>query len=753
MVKQKLDKFFSEQWIFSLLSVFLVIYLAFFLYNHFVSNVFISSIQAIGGLFFLLFGFGIGATLVLQWILKRKFDFWEFISLALLSGLTIAPLLLIFEFSLLKRVYDWYPIANLVVSWMIIAIILFFKKTSLPKFPLVKTKELQKNPFLWIWVFGVAFTLIQTLMYPVLPDLDPYKWLFKYTYQFSGQVLDLTERPLFGAFVFMVTRIMGISILQFFKYVLPFFYLLALFPAWLVARGLAEKKTQWMFLLFIFVSPVAILYAQTAMPQASLILLSYFLVFFLIYAFEKSDDFFFYAAGFAAVSSFLYHQAGSILFASWLFIFLISKSRLILKDKKSLAFITLLLITNLQRLKPYYNFVFDWIGTILRRMFIPGNFNPFYPAYYTNVDRNDMGWGSINGVVKFYAFHTGPILAGVLVSFSVIFVLNSKFRIYVIGKIKSSPALWTSLILFLVFFTIAEILPRFPNVALLPDRAWIFAGIFSFVFLYLTLKFYGKVLNKFFIVFILLFSVGISGALYINYLKRYLITPGQFESAQWIKENLPENRLLISYGHKGLLPVYAESDLARISPELYCGNNLQLLLHALNDLSGNESRLNWIQNNYLPSLKEISVAIDNSFDKYNKIEESVNFDGDLTKSAGATLDALSDKASNLKSLLNTKTNKYILPSLSSLQVPKGPVLIENVYNQEKIPPGALDSRPLYIYYAKENSLNPYYSRPYDMKTWGMEPCPDNKFLFDLYPDKFRRIYSTNKDEVIIWKIL
>ena len=32
---------------------------------------------------------------------------------------------------------------------------------------------------------------------------------------------------------------------------------------------------------------------------------------------------------------------------------------------------------------------------------------------------------------------------------------------------------------FLAFFAIAEILPRFPGIAMLPDRAWIFTGIFQ----------------------------------------------------------------------------------------------------------------------------------------------------------------------------------------------------------------------------------------------------------------------------------
>ena len=176
MIK-RLHHFFLSQKPFSTLSVFFVVYLGALFTSQFTNNLITESLQIAGGLFFLILGVGISITLILQWILKRKFDLWEFVSLSLLESLLIPPLILILEFSLFKSVNYWYPLANSLILWLISGILLFFGKTCLPALP---NKLSLRNPFIIVLFSGIIFTSILVFSFQALPDLDPYKWLFKY---------------------------------------------------------------------------------------------------------------------------------------------------------------------------------------------------------------------------------------------------------------------------------------------------------------------------------------------------------------------------------------------------------------------------------------------------------------------------------------------------------------------------------------------------------------------------------------------
>ena len=297
--------FFVSQKYFSVFSLFFVVYLNAFFLNRFWDSPLSALLQLVGGMFFLVFGTGISLTLILQWLFKRKFDIWEFVSLSLIAGLLLPPFILNLEFSFLKNVYSWYPLANSITLWCIAGMLLFFDKTSAPS---LSSKELPiKHPLAITLFFGVILILVQVLSFQPLPDLDPYKWLFKYTYQFTNHQLDYSERPLFGSFIYIATTLTGIGIFSFFKYILPFFFLSVLAPVWMIARTFEEKSKQWLFLLFAFTSPVILLYAGTAMPQVPFITIAYFFVLSLLYSKVKQDDFFLYTAGASIFLAFFYH--------------------------------------------------------------------------------------------------------------------------------------------------------------------------------------------------------------------------------------------------------------------------------------------------------------------------------------------------------------------------------------------------------------------------------------------------------------
>jgi hypothetical protein len=744
-----LRRFFASQKYFFAISVLFTLYLGVFFLNHFWSNSLIASLQLIGGLFFLVFGIGTSLTLILQYLLKRKFDIWEFISLSLLGSLLIPPLLLTIEFSLLNTVNSWCPLANSIVLWGIMGILLFLNKTSVPSLSLNKLSI--KHPLAITFFFGIILILIQVRSFQTLPDLDPYKWLFKYTYQFANHLLDTSERPLFGAYIYIATTFMGIGIFDFFKYVLPFLSLLTLFPVWMIAKTFEEKNKQWLFLLFIFTSPNILLYATTAMPQATLISITYFFTLFLIYATLKQDNFFLYTAGLSMFLAFFYHQAAIIIFLAWVIPVVLAKRKKLLVDRKTIFLILLLLLSNLSRFQAMLDFMTHWAENILPSFLSLNHFNLLYPAQYSNIDNHAVGWSSLSGVLKFYVYYVGPMLGLVLLWF-IKLLFQKQFRLFFLKYIRENLAASISLLAFILFFTIAEIFPRFPGIALLPDRAWIFCGIFSYFFLYLLLKYIPKISSRSMALFLLLFTVGLSGTIYINYLKRYLISPMQLESAEWIQSNLPNNRIFLSYGYRGLLPAHAETPLIRIPAATYCDKDaleFQKLLHNFNAGNNTLMKQTFLEKSYQPFLAANSVAINSAIPYLSSDTATID---EKYSSALAEKEFFTNQLDGLhEPLLNEKItiiNPLSLPPQISTPIPN-----ENIFRFNSL--SSLDGKPLYVYYSQLNTRNPYRGRPYTMDSWGIEPCQNGNFLFDRYPDLFERVYSKKdaSDEVIIWKLL
>lgn len=733
------------------ISLILLAYIALYFANIYIDSIILDILQLLLGSFFLIFGSGFFSTLIIQWLFRKKFNQWEFLSFSLIGGLLILPLILFVEFFIINKINIWLPILNIVVLWIFSTLLLFFKKTSLPTFSNPLKKETLSHPLFVVSILGLLFTFIQVIVYPALPDLDPYAWLYKYTLQFSSFQLDYNERPLFGSLTFIGTNLLGLSIFDFFKYLFPFLFLIVIFPAWIIASSLNHIWKRWIFMLFTLTSPVLILYAQTPMPQAPLLWISFFFVFFLMHYDNNKDDFFTYSAGLIMFFAFFYHQAAIIIFAIWAVFTIIEKRSLIFSDKKTSLLLLFLFISNFSKIEPMYKFALSWtkaIGSALGKI---NNINIYYPAQYTNVDRNAMGWGSFSGVIKFYAFHMGPLLGFILLLFIAYLIFKSNFRSFIYKKFIRNYSFFILASSFILFFTIAEILPRFPNIALLPDRAWIFIGIFTFPILYLLLIFTKKIPSYIIILFIFCLIIGLSGAFYINYLKKYLITPTQWKSAAWIENNLPQNRLFISYGHKHLLPIHANTPLVRISSHLYCEKDLNNFNETLNEVTENTIKSTQLSKYYSPFLSETAQKISEAEILFSNedIETEKKY-----SDAMSLLNSISTETSDLKELLLRRPSLNIIYPPSRLVSTSLFVSRENIYefNQEKFNIFK-ESRPMYIYYAAEDIRNPYYSRPYSMTTWGMRPCQDNKFLFDNYPEKFKRIYSANKNEIIIWKIL
>jgi len=199
---------------------------------------------------------------------------------------------------------------------------------------------------------------------------------------------------------------------------------------------------------------------------------------------------------------------------------------------------------------------------------------------------------------------------------------------------------------------------------------------------------------------------------FILTIKNHLITQEELRSANWIKKNLPDNRLIFSY-KQNFIEFYSESTNISITKDLYFGNDLKKTELFIEKrlpkiLTAEEDEYFIKYRDYMgEKINEINASLNNNeTNSYKKIETTTSFAKDIIKISGDFINGL--------------------------------------------PPSNSPHKNAYIYFSKAEPRNPYLQRPYEKNRSVAE---NDIFIFDIYPEKFQRIYQANNEEVIIWKIL
>lgn len=648
---------------------------------------------------------GINIATLFQYCLKKAFNGLEFLNIASMSGLLLIPALYFLEMSFLKNDYSWLPIINALALFIAVLIIYMRMKEPVIGEEYVIDRRNRRQSFILFGTVAALFlliiVLISTSYFPLL-EQDPYHWMNKYRESFVGGKLDpLSDRPLFLVLTRIFINTARIDTYAYFKYVLPLLSCLILVPTWLVASRFKSRIHQLAILVIPLASPSTILYQITPMPQMIAIIATSNFLFWLVYSRLSGNKYFYYLAGISILLASFYYEMAVIIFIIWILVTIIHDRRKIIgfvSSNKLAVFLVMIIIF------PYFSFVRSlqifvifWIQKIYGLVMLFQT-NWLFPAFYVNVDQNQMGWSGILGVSKYYLFYVGPPLLFTAGFFCWLLFFRKSFRRYVLRVSISSPETIIIGLSLFTFVLISDVLPRVVNIALLPERAWIFGGIFLSVFVIGILRYFKEV-NIYYSLFIGIFTlVSVGAAIRINDLKKYVVPDYQLQSADWIRSNLPGNRIILFVGNVELLGFHANSVMYNMPANFYCDEELKQ------------------PNNLWRMFEDIKpVSVPQKILAQQRLSEIKNYLGQMD-----TIDA-------------EKLYKIINEDIANNKGDKSEVRVDRKEN-------------VYIYYFKDDSRNPYAQRPYRRI---VQQC--SSLVFDTNSDAYERVYS-DQDRVIIWRV-
>ncbi|MFA9261885.1 MAG: hypothetical protein ACEQSB_00800 [Undibacterium sp.] len=559
-----------------------------------------------------------------------------------------------------------------------------------------------------------------TTSYYALPDFDPYYWLQKFQSEYSKDyVTDIRlHRPLFSSVGYIFFQTGGIDLYAYFKYLLPALTLILLFPVALIANRMQRFSDALLVFFLPAISGSFILYSFSSIPQTVLNLSFLFGIYFIVYSFiAKKPVFYFFAGGIFGLSTF-YHEMAILFFIPWigftLFCYRREISSFIRRNPLTTLLILMLMLSHLfSAFFEIGRFLVSWTEKIFHGLVrLQPNFA--FPATYINIDGNPVGWGNWSGVARYYAFYLGPLVGLSLVALWQNFLQKQIPTLIPMKRTALENATLRFLFSILIlFFAMAEVLPRFFNIALLPERAMGFFGAIVLAFLMIALasdvrRPWASILS---ILLIGTAFINAGAALYINAEKRFLITPTQISSAEWIRGALPTDRIILTGSHWNLIRFHSQTEAAiEVSdPQFY-----------------RDIRVFDAVKKNLPSENQLYSS---SFGKLlTDLEKSVRILN--------TLNPINDRDQVYSELvLNKNITETFLASKYS----------DNAEKKSKKPAS------IFVYYAKPSKENPYANRPY-MKPSQIEHSTDS-LAFDRYPDRFQRVYELPDDEVVIWKLI
>lgn len=655
---------------------------------------------------------GLNLTLIVERIAKQHLTSSERLTLVALFSFTLPPLFLLGEFSLFHTIFPALPLFNTALVFLLAIILCPFEfergapQNSLPP----------KIYYGSLILAGIILLLVVAATvgpYYHLPESDPYYWLTKIQHEITTGLLPPAEayRPLLSYLVYLFTVTAKVDLYAFFKYIMPCFLLLTLFPVNLITNRLPRAFDRVTFLLLPLSSASIVIYFLLPIPQSLINIIFTFFIFLLLHALFTKNNFFYFLAGATLCIGYLYHDITLLFLLSWFIVTLWYWRKTIIKKIFSHKFATLLVIllalSYYDALIPLVDFFKNWLVRIaptIERF----ETNLAFPLAYTNIDGRAVGWGNYLGAIKYYLFYGGPTFLIIITLFSLI-VFFAKQRVLFVQLYSRSKEFIILFSTFFLFFTLAEILPRLFNVALLPERALGFAGLVGVSMFPLSYFLIPKEWRKILVWFIFIsLMINVGAALYINSLKRDLISPAKIASMQWIKNRLPSQRVVIVQYDLTVMKTFSQTEflLEIPSPVLY--TDITIFDQALQLSTVPITSLSTTYQNYLEQSR-------------GHISYLASIDPGVHKNIPLLKKELKDFADETSDLLSQLPSDTLQKEFSSSQ------------------------KPIYIYYAKQEQQSLYASRPYYKNE-----IPVNTFVFDT-DKRFVKVYNDQANQIFIWK--
>jgi hypothetical protein len=650
---------------------------------------------------------------------KQPFTRLELLNLCIPVFLLVLPGLLLVESNVLRKLSPVLLAANTIMSLALLAGLPAGREFLLRRRRLwnAPSRDIRHSlrawrhaPVFWMVILYVLLITYMNTLYRALPDLDPYTWLTHFNKFLVSQKYptSLEYRPLFSYLAYYLVEGLQLPTYVIFKYVFPYLALLTVLPAWLVARTYQSRWSQLVILAIPLMVPSTILYLQLPIPQAVVAILAYLFMFWLVYAWKK-NSLFYYLAGAISFFGFLHHESIAFLALAWLTITILFDFRRIIAFFKhntlTATLVIILVVTNKRYFPHVLQFFYKWIQVL--KSFVRYDPNWEFPAKYLNIDELNVGWPGLAGVTKYYLFYAGPAVAVFILLTIILLSTSLVYRQKLRSLLLHNKAFALLILTWSLFFVLTEIVPRVMSVALLPDRLWIFLGAVSMVFLISLLDQFQANSRLFASGVLALTIISASGALYINYLKQYLIPNYQVAAATWIKQNLPRDRVVLTDHHTNLVLYFAQSPIIPLPDDFYCDPNV------LNDVSIQKDEV----------LRERLVE------------------------HGILRPYPAQQTADFRIALQTFLNE------NSRVAPEAVLRFVAAYRQSRIA-NSFDYEigehaQAYILYSPTHPRHPYAARAYQQAS---EPSDCLTPVFDDYPDRFKKVYADGT-RVIIWQWL
>ena len=684
--------------------------------------------------FIMLFLSGANITWLLSTIFKKQLEPWAFITISIANSIFIIPVIIqgIYAYTqsmTIQTILLVYIIAGaLPWTWDILALLIPKKihHYTVSKISWDINKKTLLHPLVLVGTLVLIVHIVNITQYNFIPAPDTYSWLTEIERNLpnnSIKSLYPSHRQAFSVLIAIFHILGKFELYTLYKYRFALLPLLTLPPLWLMAKKLKTKSSQIMLMTSIFISSTVVIEFEYVRQQIIFLWFLYIALGLLAYAKYKKDTLPYYLVGAYIFLGTFYHPLFSILVVTWTLSLAIKHINYLWKYKYIVLLFTVLSYPTLKILR------IEKIATLIYKQTTYGisniihfNWNLAFPTSYTNVDGFTMGWTGISGIIKYYGFYAGPIAIALIIIIAILCIKKTNIR-----KNLLHPEYITITALFLFFFVVSEIAPRFMNIAYLPDRSWQYIGITSTLFIYIILSHLPPKTRwkKYIVLFWTLgIVINIIGAGYINHLTRYTMPEYELRAAAWLKENTQKNSIVFATSSKHLLQYHAKQNYMRIDQNTPANTDTSVLLKDI------ASRFDTLKNNTAALLHLARMSNNQVRVQSEELERQL----EKNKEKEITIKKVKNYVSQVSRL-----EAEIM--ITRKQADKAYSLLKKTSKNTNETP------PVYIYYAKIHPNNPYATRPYKKNMTTKTRKPYNALHNNS--EIFTKVYEDG-DNVIIW---